>query len=86
MHIHEENLLIQAKYNVTAWFYDILDFPWELQYRHWRPALLGDMRGAVLEAGVGTGRNLRFYHHCVNRTKIGIDDLLQVKLLIYNYL
>ncbi len=52
---------LPAKYDATAWFYDILDFPWELQYRRWRPALVGDVRGSVLEAGVGTGRNLPYY-------------------------
>jgi ubiquinone/menaquinone biosynthesis C-methylase UbiE len=52
---------LQGKYDVTAWFYDILDFPWELQYRRWRPILLSDVHGNVLEAGVGTGRNLPFY-------------------------
>jgi hypothetical protein len=31
-------------------FNDILDYPWERQYRHWRPQLVGDVRGAVLEA------------------------------------
>jgi hypothetical protein len=30
--------------------YDILDFPWELQYRKWRLGLLGDLSGEVLEA------------------------------------
>ncbi|MFP3948921.1 MAG: class I SAM-dependent methyltransferase, partial [Longimicrobiales bacterium] len=29
--------------------------------RKWRPRLVGDFEGRVLEAGVGTGRNLRFY-------------------------
>ncbi len=36
---------------ITAWFYDILDYPWERQYRHWRPQLVGDIHGEVLEAG-----------------------------------
>jgi demethylmenaquinone methyltransferase/2-methoxy-6-polyprenyl-1,4-benzoquinol methylase len=62
---------LQAKYDITAWFYDILDFPWELQYRRWRPGLLEDVRGRVLEAGVGTGRNLRFYRPDASVT--GID-------------
>lgn len=69
--INEENRLLQAKYSITAWFYDILDYPWELQYRHWRPFLLQDIRGAVLEAGVGTGRNLKYYSPSVRLT--GID-------------
>ena len=73
MYIHEENLLLDTKYNITAWFYDILDFPWELQYRHWRPALLGDLRGSILEAGVGTGQNLKHYHNSVDLTGIDIS-------------
>ena len=81
MHIHEENLLLHAKYNVTAWFYDILDFPWELQYRRWRPALLGDLRGSVLEAGVGTGRNLKYYHHSVDLTGIDLSMVMLDKAL-----
>ncbi len=52
---------LEAKYRVTSMFYDILDYPWERQYRRWRPGLLRDVRGAVLEVGVGTGRNLAHY-------------------------
>ncbi len=70
-YIHEDNRFLQAKYNLTAWFYDILDYPWERQYRNWRPILLKDVRGEVLEAGVGTGRNLGYYRADVNL--IGID-------------
>lgn len=69
--IHKDNRLLQAKYDITAWFYDILDYPWERQYRHWRPRLLHDVHGDVLEAGVGSGRNLRYYRPEVNL--IGID-------------
>ena len=52
---------LRRKYRLTSWFYDILDYPWERQYRRWRPALLAEVRGTVVEAGVGTGRNLRHY-------------------------
>ena len=68
--MHELNLLNQKRYAVTAWFYDILDFPWELQYRKWRPRLLSDVSGTVLEAGVGTGRNLKHYLPEVNLTAV----------------
>ncbi|MFV1977243.1 MAG: class I SAM-dependent methyltransferase [Candidatus Scalindua sp.] len=71
---HEKNLLLQAKYNVTASFYDILDYPWERIYRKWRPALVGDLRGKVLEAGVGTGRNLEFYHEDVELVGIELSN------------
>lgn len=62
MKTNRKNELLQKKYNITAFFYDILDYPWERRYRKWRPTLVGDLRGKVLEAGVGTGRNLPFYH------------------------
>jgi demethylmenaquinone methyltransferase/2-methoxy-6-polyprenyl-1,4-benzoquinol methylase len=60
------------KYNKTSWFYDILDYPWEKQYRQWRPGLVGDMRGEVIEAGVGTGRNLKYYHPSINLTALDL--------------
>jgi len=66
-----ENRLLQAKYGITSLVYDILDYPWERLYRKWRPEILKDVRGSVIEAGVGTGRNLRYYPPSVNVT--GID-------------
>lgn len=71
MKTNEKNLLLQKKYRVTAFFYDILDYPWERIYRKWRPTLVGDLRGKVLEAGVGTGKNLEFYHEDVEL--VGIE-------------
>ncbi len=70
------NLLNQKRYAVTAWFYDILDFPWELQYRKWRPGLLEDVSGEVLEAGVGTGRNLKYYPPRVNLTAMDFSPAM----------
>lgn len=52
---------LERKYQLTARFYDVLDWPWERQYRKWRPEIVGDVQGRVLEVGVGTGRNLRHY-------------------------
>jgi len=70
---------LRAKYNVTALFYDILDYPWERVYREWRPLLLGDLRGKVLEAGVGTGRNFRHYHESVELTGVDLSDVMLKK-------
>lgn len=61
LQLHTGNRLNFDRYNVTAVFYDILDLHWERQYRKWRPELIGDIRGAVLKAGAGTGRNLRYW-------------------------
>ena len=74
--MREEHLSLRAKYNVTAMFYDILDYPWERIYREWRPGLLGDLRGRVLEAGVGTGRNFQHYHESVELTGVDLSDVM----------
>ena len=74
--MREENLSLRAKYNITALFYDMLDYPWERMYREWRPGLLGDLRGKVLEAGVGTGRNFQHYHESVELTGVDLSDVM----------
>lgn len=81
MQTDEMKRALQDKYNITAWFYDILDFPWELQYRKWRPELLNDLRGEVLEAGIGTGRNLEFYHPDVNLTAIDLSPAMLLRAM-----
>jgi len=74
-----ENNSLQMKYRVTSMFYDILDFPWEKQYRKWRPGLLKDIYGEVIEAGVGTGRNLRYYPRNAKVTGIDLsNDMLKI--------
>ena len=55
---------------------DILDYPWERQYRKWRPGLLTDVSGEVLEAGVGTGRNLKHYQPGVNLTAVDFSPAM----------
>lgn len=77
--MRERNLSLRAKYNITAVFYDILDYPWERIYRQWRPRLLGDLRGKVLETGVGTGRNFKHYHESVDLTGIDLSDVMLKK-------
>ncbi len=72
----QENDRLKNKYGITAWFYDILDYPWERQYRRWRPELLKDIHGEVLEAGVGTGRNLKYYHPDVRLTGIDLSPAM----------
>ncbi len=75
----KERRSLQLKYDITAWFYDILDYPWERQYRHWRPQLVGDIHGEVLEAGVGTGRNLKYYNSDVNLIAIDLGKAMVKK-------
>lgn len=52
----------QKTYVHVARLYDLLDLPFEYgRYRPIRRAVFHGLRGAVLDAGVGTGRNIPFY-------------------------
>jgi ubiquinone/menaquinone biosynthesis C-methylase UbiE len=60
------------RYRRIAPFYDALDWPFERgRYRTLRPQLFVGLSGRILEAGVGTGRNLPFYPAGV--AVVGID-------------
>ena len=74
--LHLKNRQNRRRYGITAWFYDILDYPWEQVYRTWRPGLVGDLRGTVLEAGVGTGRNLEYYQPGVTLTALDLSTAM----------
>ena len=74
--VNHENLLLKAKYDIVATFYDLLDYPWERVYKKWRPVLTEDIRGRVLEAGVGTGRNLKYYNDSVEVVGIDLSDAM----------
>ena len=74
--LHEKNRPNLRRYRTTALFYDLLDLPWEMIYRKWRPVLVGDVRGTVLEAGVGTGRNLQYYHRDVTLTALDLSPAM----------
>ena len=52
----------RRRYNHVAPFYDLLDLPFEVRrYRTMRPQLFAGISGSILDAGVGTGRNMPFY-------------------------
>jgi len=69
----DDNQKLREKYKRTASFYDTLDYPWEQQYKKWRLQMLKDVSGCVLEAGVGTGKNLPYYPAHVTLTGIDIS-------------
>ena len=79
--ISKETQLLQAKYRITSILYDILDYPWEQQYKKWRPELLNDVHGSVVEAGVGTGRNLKHYPPSAKVTGIDVSkEMLTISI------
>jgi hypothetical protein len=50
------------RYERIAAYYDCLDLPFEYGwYRGIRPQMFRDLPGRILDAGVGTGRNILFY-------------------------
>ena len=50
------------RYERIAPLYDLLDLPFEYsRYRKIRPLLFQGLKGRVLDAGIGTGRNIQFY-------------------------
>lgn len=59
-------------YDRIARVYDLLDLPFEHgRYRSLRPALFEGLRGRVLDAGIGTGRNIPYYPR--NAAVVGFD-------------
>lgn len=53
---------VTSKYNRIAPIYELLDLPLEFFFfRKWRKKSLSGLSGKVLEVGVGTGRNLKYY-------------------------
>ncbi len=59
-------------YRHIAAFYDLLDLPFEVvRYRGLRPILFKGLSGIILDAGVGTGRNMPFYPQ--GAKVVGID-------------
>jgi ubiquinone/menaquinone biosynthesis C-methylase UbiE len=62
----------RQRYDRLAPFYDLLDLPFEYRrYRAIRPQLFEGISGTILDAGVGTGRNMPFYPEGCHVT--GID-------------
>ena len=54
--------MTDAPYRSIARFYDLLDLPFERRrYAPVRPEIFAGLSGAVLDAGVGTGRNMPYY-------------------------
>jgi ubiquinone/menaquinone biosynthesis C-methylase UbiE len=53
---------VVSKYDRISAIYDLLELPVEVfLYEGWREEALSKLKGRVLEVGVGTGRNLKYY-------------------------
>ena len=64
---------VAEKYNRMSTVYDLMESPMEsFFYSKWRKEALSGLRGMVLEVGVGTGKNLKYYPE--DCSVIGIDN------------
>lgn len=60
--MYDLRMRTKSRYARIARLYDFLDLPFEYgRYRPLRRELFGGLSGRILDAGVGTGRNMPFY-------------------------
>ena len=73
---------LERRYDRLAFAYDILDaIPERLFYDAWRRRLWGNVVGErILEVGVGTGKNIRFYPGKARVTAIDISSKMLEKV------
>lgn len=70
--LDKQTKIVQKKYNRFSKFYDKLHNGMEKKkVSKWREKLLGNIKGKILEVGVGTGKNLPYYNK--DAKVIGID-------------
>ncbi len=70
--LDKQTKLIQKKYDRFSRFYDLFESVFEKNlYGKWRKDLIGDIKGRILEVGIGTGKNLSYYNK--DAKVIGID-------------
>ena len=65
---------VSKRFDRIAWIYDFMESPMEiLSVSAWRSELLSNVRGKVLEVGVGTGKNLPYYPEGIELTGMDIS-------------
>lgn len=75
--LDENTKIVQKKYNRFSNFYDLLEIFFDgKKFKNWNRDLIHKKEGKILEVGVGTGKNLKFYD---DKSKvIGIDISLKM--------
>lgn len=72
--------LTKARYNRIAHLYNFIEAIPEMMFKPWRKKLLAKVKGAILEIGVGTGKN--FPHYPSGASVTGID--IAEKMLVFS--
>lgn len=71
---------IKNRYNRAARFYDIIENPMEIMaLKKWRIDLIKELKGKVLEIGVGTGKNIEYYPSGIDITSIDFSEKMLQK-------
>jgi ubiquinone/menaquinone biosynthesis C-methylase UbiE len=72
--LNKDTEKIKKRYNRTAGLYDLLEVLEKGRMAQWRMALWKEAKGKVLEVGVGTGRNIRYYPDDIEITAIDFSE------------
>ncbi len=71
---------VKRRYDRAASLYNFYELPMEIIFfRKWRKELLSNVHGRVLEIGVGTGKNLKYYPNDAEVTGIDISPKMLEK-------
>lgn len=71
---------IKNRYNRASVIYDILESPMEMMaLKKWRNDIMKDLKGKVLEVGVGTGKNINYYPENVDISAIDFSEKMLKK-------
>jgi len=71
---------VRKRYDRISRFYDLFESIIEkILFSKWRKKALSDLEGKVLEVGVGTGKNLKYYSQEVKLTGIDISPKMLAK-------
>lgn len=66
---------IRKRYDRASKVYDILEQPMEvMSLKKWRLEVTKDLKGKVLEVGVGTGKNIPYYPNDIDITAIDFSS------------
>jgi ubiquinone/menaquinone biosynthesis C-methylase UbiE len=66
---------IRRRYDRISFIYDMMEKPMEaMALKVWRIDLMKELRGKVLEVGVGTGKNIEFYPDGLDVTAIDFSE------------
>lgn len=81
--------IIKRRYNRASAFYDFMEAPMEaMSLKSWRLEVMQELKGKVLEVGVGTGKNIEYYPEGVDITAIDFSEKMlqkaKQKLLWHN--